>query len=296
LVQIKKNVDLSSFTSWMVGGPADFFCLPSNLEELREALEFAKTKTLPTTILGGGSNVLISDSGISGLTIGLKNLSGVLRSEPVADRWLLEVMAGTSKSEILKIFLKQKLAPSVFLAGIPGDVGGGVAMNAGIGEMLTPREFVEITDWVEVMRFDGSVNRLEAKKLRWTYRHCEGWQPGIIIKVGLSWKNQPEDSILVQAKSANQNRLSKQPLDMPSCGSVFVNPPGHKAAMLIDSCGLKGYTLGKTQVSLKHANFIVNLGGATCAEIWQVIQHVQTVVKAKTGVELITEVVKLGRW
>ncbi len=287
---------LAPYTSWQVGGPAEYFYLPDNLEQLRGALAFVKSKKLPLTIIGGGSNLLISDAGIEGLTICLKNISGILVSEARGHRWVVEALAGTSKSELLKIFLKQKLSPSVFLAGLPGEIGGGVVMNAGVGEKITPREFVEITDWIEVMRFDGAVERISSEKLKWNYRHCEGWQPGIIVKISLSWKNEPDDSILVQAKAANQVRLSRQPLDFPSCGSVFVNPTGHKAALLIDTCGLKGYTFGKAQVSLKHANFIVNLGGATSAEILAVIQHVQNVVKEKTDVELNTEVIKLGRW
>jgi UDP-N-acetylmuramate dehydrogenase len=294
-MKIEKNISLSSFTSWLVGGVAEQFCLPASLSELKEALQYAQQEHLAITVLGGGSNVLISDDGIAGLTIGLKNLTGV-RTEIQGDRFVIEAMAGTSKSELLKIFLKNKLPPALFLAGLPGDIGGGVVMNAGVAEAFTPREFVEIIDWIEVLRPEGSVHRLQKKDLQWNYRHCEGWKPGIIVRVGLSCKNVPDDQILVQVKAANHARLSKQPLDMPSCGSVFVNPPGHKAAQLIDSCGLKGYTFGNAQVSLKHANFIVNLSKATSQEIWSVIEHVKKIVKEKTGVELKTEVVRLGRW
>jgi UDP-N-acetylmuramate dehydrogenase len=294
-MKIEKNVSLSPYTSWLVGGPAEHFCLPTSLSEVEEALQFCKREGMPFSVLGGGSNVLISDSGIPGLTIGLKNLSGA-QTKVEEGRLSIEALSGTSKSELLKIFLKNKLPPALFLAGLPGDVGGGVVMNAGVAESFVPREFVEITDWIDVLRPNGSMQRLKKDELKWNYRHCEGWQPGIILKVGMSWKNIPDDSILVQVKSANHTRLSKQPLDMPSCGSVFVNPPGHKAAMLIDSCGLKGYTFGRAQVSLKHANFIVNLGGATGKEIWSVILHVKKTVKDQTGVDLKTEVVRLGKW
>jgi len=295
-LKIQEKIELAPYTSWLVGGLADYFCLPSSVEEVREALEYSKKNKLPITVLGGGSNVLISDRGVAGLTICLKKLSGIGKSQEVSSRWVIETLAGTSKTELLKIFLKQKLAPAIFLAGIPGDVAGGVIMNAGVGEKIQPREFVEITDWIEVMRFDGNIERIMADQLHWDYRHCEKWEPGIIVNVGLSWENSPSDSILVQAKAANQLRLTKQPLELPSCGSVFVNPDGGKAAMLIDSCGLKGYTIGKAQVSPKHANFIVNLGGAKSAEIWQLIQYVQKTVKEKANFDLKTEVIKLGRW
>ena len=123
-----------------------------------------------------------------------------------------------------------------------------------------------------------------------------GWQPGIIVQVGLSWPMHIDEKILDKVRDANRVRLSKQPLDMPSCGSVFVNPQGHKAAQLIEFCGLKGRQCGEAQVSLKHANFIVNLGNAKATDIWQLILDVQQAVKSKTGVELKTEVVQLGNW
>ncbi len=293
MIEFKPDASLAPLTSWLVGGPAEFLCLPKNLEELKEAQSWALTKKLPITVLGGGSNVLISDQGIRGLVIGLKNFSGTALLE-TGGRLEITALSGTSKSELLKIFLKHKLSPALFLAGLPGDVGGGIVMNAGVAESFKPREFVELTDWVEVLREDQSIQRLSKDQLHWSYRHCQGWQPGIIVRVGLSWPMEPDPTILEQVKNANKVRLSKQPLDLPSCGSVFVNPVGHKAAQLIDSCGLKGFSVGDAQVSQKHANFIVNQGSAKAQDILQVIQHVQKTVKEKTGVQLQTEVVRLG--
>lgn len=293
---IQKNISLASFTSWQVGGVAQFFCLPKTIEQVQQAQAWAQSQKLQITVLGGGSNVLISDQGVQGLVICLKYLSGVVDTVTSGDRLQISVLAGTGKSELLKIFLKQKLSPALFLAGIPGDVGGGVVMNAGVGESMTPREFVEITDWIDVLRPNGQIERLHNSQLKWSYRHMHGWQPGIIVQVGLSWPMQVDEKILDKVREANRIRLSKQPLDMPSCGSVFVNPIGHKAAQLIESCGLKGRQCGDAQVSLKHANFIVNLGKAKASDIWQLIQEVQQTVKFKTGVELKTEVVQLGHW
>lgn len=292
---IARDVKLSTYNTWQVGGSAEFFCLPRTVEDVVQAQKWAEAQHCPVHILSGGSNVLVSDEGLPGLTICLKNLAGTEIAESDG-RLRITALAGTGKSELLKIFLKHKLAPALFLAGIPGDTGGGVVMNAGVAEAFRPREFTEITEWFEVLKPDGSIRRYEHKDVRWSYRHSDGWQPGIIVRVGIGWPNEPDASILTQVRDANKIRLQKQPLDMPSCGSVFQNPVGHKAAQLIDQSGLKGFQVGQAQVSLKHANFIVNLGGAKARDIWSVIQNVRRVVKEKKQVELRTEVVLMGAW
>lgn len=306
-MQIQNNVILAPLTSWIVGGPAEYYAQPTTIEELKDAMKFAESRSLAITVLGGGTNVLINDSGIKGLVIALKSFSGLqsevrkpksgeislVKSED--ERLFIECLAGTSKSELLKTFLKHKLAPALFLAGLPGDVGGAIPTNAGVGEMITPREFVEITDWIEVMRpVTYDLIRFTRDQLEWSYRHCEGWRPGVITRVGISWPNQADPDVLVKVREANRVRLTKQPLDMPSCGSVFVNPPGHTSGRLIESCGLKGFSVGGAKVSEKHANFIVNFKQATASDIDAVIKHVQQTVKDQTGVSLKTEVVYLG--
>jgi UDP-N-acetylmuramate dehydrogenase len=228
----------------------------------------------------------------------LRKLSGATaRLDSASGRFEIECLAGTSKSDLLKIYLKARLAPALFLAGLPGDVGGGVAMNAGVGETIRPREFVELVDWIEVLRFDtdATVERIGANDLNWSYRRCEGWQPGAIVRVQLSCPNEPQADVLDRVRDANRVRLSKQPLDQPSCGSVFMNPPGGKAGQLIESCGLKGFACGGARVSEKHANFIVNGGGATATEIQAVVDHVRETVRTQTGIELHSEYVRLGR-
>lgn len=297
-MEIKKNVPLAEYTSWLVGGPAEFFCLPETLEDVKKALLWAHTENQPITLFGGGTNILISDKGVKGLVICLRRFSG-FESKEDSGRLHITAWAGTAKSELLKIFLKHRLAPALFLAGLPGDTGGGVVMNAGVAEGFKPREFVEIVDWVEVLRLENgqfTLHRFAKQELQWEYRHSGGWQPGVIVRVGLSWPLETDTTILDQVRNANKIRLSKQPLDLPSCGSVFRNPPGHKAAQLIDGCGLKGYTVGEAQVSLKHANFIVNLGSAKAHDMWQVIEHVRKTIKQLRNVELQTEVVRLGEW
>jgi len=297
-MEIKKKIPMAEYTSWMVGGTADFFCLPESIEDVEEGIVWANQNQQPVTFFGGGTNVLISDKGIRGLVICLRRLSGVECKEEAGILYVT-ALAGTAKSELLKIFLKAKLAPALFLAGLPGDVGGGVVMNAGVAESFIPREFVEITDWVEVLRYqDGKIVMVRYSKdqIVWGYRHSHGWQPGVIVRVGMSWPLTQDHTILDQVRSANKVRLLKQPLDMPSCGSVFRNPIEGKAAQLIDSCGLKGFRIGDAEVSLKHANFIVNQGAAKASDVWAVIEYVHQTVKKCCGVELQTEVVRLGEW
>lgn len=297
-MDVREGVSLADYTSWQVGGRADWFCLPESVAEVGTALAFAHEKGIPWTVLGGGSNVLISDEGVEGLVICLKKLTGFETTEENG-RLVIEALAGTSKSELLKIFLKRKLSPALFMAGLPGDLGGGIVMNAGVAENFSPREFNELVESFEVVRLDGGrvlSRTFSHDDVEWSYRHSKGWQPGIVVKARLSWDLQEDPDILQKVREANRVRLSKQPLELPSCGSVFVNPPGRKAAQLIDGCGLKGYAVGAAMVSLKHANFIVNQGGAKASEIRSVIAHVQATVKEKTGVDLVTEVVLLGRF
>lgn len=313
---IQTSVSLAPLTSWQVGGEAEFFSQPKDLQELKDAHAWAQKNSLPVTILGGGSNVLISDLGIDGLVISTKYLNQIqFRVEELSnkiDRFdfahqssrsclIIEAETGVGKSDLLKLFLKHKLAPALFLAGLPGDVGGGVVMNAGVAEKFTPREFDEMILGIDVLKPNGELKKYSHQEIQWTYRHSDGWQPGIVYKVYLAWPFIQDLTILDRVKEANKIRLSKQPLDKPSCGSVFKNPEpeassGLKAAQLIDQCGLKGFRVGDAQVSLKHANFIVNLGSAKASDILQVIQHVQETVLKQMKVSLQTEVQRLGRW
>lgn len=294
-MEIRANVSLKDYAWWKIGGPADFFCLPESIAQVQEAVEYADRRGLPVTILGGGTNVLISDAGVEGLVICLRRFTGVTCSESEG-RLSIEALAGTPKAELTKIFLRRKLAPALFLCGLPGDVGGGVVMNAGIAERIQPREFFEITDWVEFLDLQTkAVRRLQRDELQWSYRASRGWQPGIILRAGVSWPLEVDEEIPRKVKEATRSRLERQPLNLPSCGSTFKNPEGHKAGALIDQAGLKGYQVGGAQVSPKHANFIVNLGGATSADVSAIIAHVKSVVLARFGVQLETEVKFIGR-
>lgn len=294
-LNLLSNISLADYTSWQVGGLADFFCMPETIDDMKSALKQASEQNMPVTIIGGGTNVLVSDQGVRGLTICLKKFSQYKVTEDQNDL-VIDCLSGTGKSELLKIFLKYKLPPALFLAGLPGDVGGGVVMNAGVAENYHPREFMELVDWIEVLKLDGTTERISKSALKIKYRHTDGWQPHVITNVRLRWPMNSDADILQKVRDANKNRLSKQPLDMPSCGSVFKNPDNYKAAQLIDQCGLKGFRIGDAQVSLKHANFVVNLNQATASDIWSVIIHVQKTVEIMKNIRLTTEVVRVGDW
>lgn len=249
----------------------------------------------PVTVLGDGTNVLISEAGIKGLVICMKNLVGV--EEEVSESHVRVIcMAGTAKAQVLRCFLKNKLQSALFLAGLPGDVGGGVVMNAGVSEGYVPREFEEITDWIEVVTIESSpqVKKYTHDEIQWSYRQSKGWQPGVIVRAQLSWPNKPDDEVMKSIRLATRNRLMKQPLDKPSCGSTFVNPPGDKAGRLIEAAGLKGFRQGNAYVSDKHANFIITEEGATANDVLAIIRHVQQTVQQKFAIELQTEIQFLG--
>lgn len=294
---MRANASLKRLSSWKVGGAADYLAEPESDQQVLESLLWAQQRQLPVTVLSGGTNVLIREGGIRGLVILMRKMTD-LSVEKAKGRLVIEAEAGCRKAQIFRAFLREELAPAEFLSGLPGDVGGGVVMNAGVSEQIQPREFHEIVDWVEVASLkdgQGEVQRLSHRDLTWSYRHSAGWQPGVITKVGLSWPLEPDPSLRERVLKAAAARKARQPLELPSCGSVFVNPEGGKAGQLIEGCGLKGQWFGGAQVSEKHANFIVNRGEATAADIEEAITQIQKKVLEATGVALKTEVVFLGQ-
>ncbi len=290
-INMEQNINLAKYTSWKIGGPADYFCMPTNLSEMLEAENFAKKNSLNIFVLGSGSNILVPDEGIRGLVICTKKFVGISsKVNTNTNKLEIEATGGESKANLLKVFLQYNLAPALMLVGLPGDVGGGIAMNAGVSDAIVPREFVEITDSFSVLK-DGKIREYSKEEIAWSYRNTQNWQPGIIVSAKFSWSMQePIADLAEQIKTLKKRRIEKQPLDLPSCGSVFMNPKPHFAGKLIEECGLKGFRIGDAQVSPKHANFIVNVGKATAQDMKDIIAHVQKVVKEKTGIELHREV------
>ena len=298
-MDIQKNISLKKISSWKTSGSADFFCQPSSLEEIFFSLKWAKQKSLPITVLSGGTNVLISDQGIEGLVIGMQKLNAFTSS--VRNNHLyITAQSGVPKAKLMQIFLKHKLAPALFLCGLPGDVGGGVVMNAGISaKNIVPREFGEIVDQIKVIQ-NNQLVCIDKKDLIFKYRFSDGWINGeqnIIYEVNMSWPMKSLPHITEQIREMALKRSQSQPLQSASCGSVFKNPSvDTPAGLLIDQCQLKGHKIGKASVSEKHANFIVNQGGATAQDIHQLILFIQEKVKKQHNILLQTEVKYLGRW
>lgn len=315
---IQENISLKNYNTWKTGGLAKYFATPENLDQYKACITWAVSQKLKICFLGQGSNALISDAGFPGLILCSKKFQDV---EIISDKQelVLKCDAGALKYKVMRQFLKYNLSPSLFLSGIPGDVGGGVVMNAGVGEAIEPREFCEIVKSIKVLTWRDSsedqpadpksnletiaqpnlefqIKEFQSKDIEWSYRSSKNWQPGFIFEVILAYPMKPIDGMAEKVKTAINNRKLKQPWDKPSCGSVFVNPPGYKSGQLIESLGLKGFQIGGAQVSYKHANFIVNTGNATSQDIHRVIEHVKAKVFEKNQVSLHTEVVYLGPW
>lgn len=302
-IRIEKNKDLKPFNSWHVGGAAEFFCQPTNVQELSQSLKWANTQSCGVCFLGDGTNVLISDTGVKGLVIHLKKLSG-LKFFQEKGRLCLKALSGTPKAKVMQVFVRHRLEPALFLCGLPGLVGGGVVMNAGLGgsggsdKSLSCREFKDIVDGLGVMHLDGQQEWIKKGQVHWEYRHTKGWGTGVIFEVKMSWPLQPLPGFSDRLKAVALKRSQTQPLKSLSCGSVFKNPPQSQwgAGALIEKAGLKGASQGPACVSEKHANFIVNTAQAQARDIHQLIKQVQKKVQDRFGVFLQPEVRYLGQW
>ncbi|MDE0151819.1 MAG: UDP-N-acetylmuramate dehydrogenase [Bdellovibrionales bacterium] len=295
-MEIQTQVSLKQFNGWKVGGPAEYFYSPKNLSELKKCCLWGNEKKLPITVLSGGTNSLISDQGIKGLVIHLKHLQS-FEINKSKDYIQILSLSGTPKYQVFKIFSELKLAPALFLCGLPGDMGGGVVMNAGVSYDVHPYEFSQIVDFIEVLSFkDHQIKIFKKEDLRWNYRSCTGWEEGIIYRVSLKWPFKEMENFHQQLRQINRKRLTSQPLNHPSCGSVFRNPQNNKAGKLIEESGLKGLQIGGAKISKKHANFIINKDSATALDIHQIICHVQKTVKDKFNIHLQPEVHYIGEW
>ena len=278
---------MAKHTSFRIGGPADVLAQPGNEAELAELLKRAAHHAVPVTLVGNGSNLLVRDKGIRGLVIKLSNL---FSSITVAGN-VLTFGSGISLAMASKKAASLSLSGLEFAVGIPGTIGGAVYMNAGAYD----GEMAKVVTCVRVMDMQGKISELQASELDFAYRHTALQNSGLIV-ISVTVALQPGEAESIAAKMADfsQRRISKQPLELPSAGSMFKRPPGYFAGTLIEQTGLKGYTVGGAQVSQKHAGFVVNVGGATAKDVLQLISDVQSKVFAAHGVRLEPEVLVLG--
>ena len=285
--RLERDVTLAPLTSWRVGGPADWLFEPEDADDLAYFLA-AIPDSLPRMVLGLGSNVLIRDGGIEGAVI---HLAGTLNQRLRVDPERVELGAGLACAQAARFCANAGLTGAEFLAGIPGTVGGALAMNAGAwGGEIWP-----LVDWVETM--DGHGLRRVRTPVDFTvgYRQARGADGELFLRTVLHLQPGDPSAAKERIQGLLRERAERQPLGLPSCGSVFRNPEGGHAAALIEQAGLKGLRHGAAEISRKHANFITHDGSATAADIEWLIAAAQQAVQAKFGIRLEPEVRILGR-
>lgn len=286
-IEIKQDEPLMHYTYTHTGGPADWLAFPKNVEEVQTLVAYANNHQLPLTVLGNASNLIVRDGGIEGLTLILTRMNKI---SVTGNRVTAE--AGVAYIETTIAARDHSLTGLEFAAGIPGSIGGAIFMNAG----AYGGETKEVVESATVLLPDGTVKRLTNEELDFGYRHSSVQDNhGVVLDATFSLQPGDHDEIAAKMDELNARRAAKQPLDLPSCGSVFKRPTGYFAGKLIHDAGLQGYTAGGAQVSTKHAGFIVNIDHGTASDYVAVIHHVQQTVKEKFGVSLQTEVRIIGR-
>lgn len=286
---VRFDVETSRFTSLRVGGPADAVATPRDRRELQALLGLCTRERIPHWVIGRGFNTLVRDEGVDGVLIQLSRFrrieerpGGCIRAE-----------CGVSHATLTRFCRERGLAGLEFGCGIPGSLGGWIAMNAGIGE----RELRDVVREVEVVSPTGDHrSHLPRERLRFVYRSLRGLAPGsVIVSALLDVRPSSPRQVREEIERLLARRADTQPLDVPSCGSVFKNPPHHFAGQLIEAAGLKGERQGGAQISKVHANFIVNTGGATATDVLALIGRARAVVRCRTGILLEPEVRIWGR-
>ena len=286
----RQNIPLAEFTTWRVGGPATWIIEPESVDEVLAALQWAKANGQPCQVIGAGSNLLIHDNGLPGLTLSLRRLQG---AELDSNSGVIEALAGEPIPTLARRAARAGLKGLAWAVGIPGTVGGAAVMNAGAQGGCT-------ADWLEAVRVvpiqGGESFELKRDQLEFDYRHSLLQQENLLV-LSARYRLDPGHNPQELRRETNSNlshRTSTQPYTLPSCGSVFRNPEPLKAGRLIQDLGLKGERVGGAEVSTVHANFIVNTGNATAADINQLIELVQDRVEQRHAVRLHPEVKRLG--
>ena len=280
------NAPMSEHTTLKLGGPADFLVFPRSAEEINALFAEAGAYSLPVTVIGHGSNLLVLDGGIRGLVICIgKNMRKITRKGNT-----LTAQAGAMLGSVAVEAAEAGLSGLEFASGIPGTVGGGVTMNAGAygGEMA------QVVTNVKGLFPGGKSVSFSRDEMDFGYRHSAVTEKNLIV-TEVTFELQEGDPAEIRARMSelNAQRTEKQPLDVPSAGSTFKRPEGYYAAALIDQCGLKGYSVGGARVSMKHAGFLVNTGTSS-RDFLELMQKVQQIVEERVGVKLEPEIKIIG--
>ena len=283
-LQLRFNEPMSDHTSFRIGGAVEIMAFPQNSNELSQLLKQSALLDCKPIILGAGTNVLAPDEGMRGLVICLKDCMDGMQQ---LDETTIRVAAGVTMTRAAVFAANLGLSGLEFAHGIPGTVGGGVFMNAG----AYGGEICQVCKSVEVMDFCGNIHTFSNEEMGFSYRHSVlEEQDGIVISADFTLQPKCVEEIREKMKELMGKRSASQPLDKPSAGSAFKRPVGGYAAALIDQAQLKGYQVGGAAISTKHAGFAVNLGGATAADVKDLLAQVSDIVYEKSGIRLEPEV------
>ncbi len=284
--------NLAAYSTFQVGGPADVLALPATEDELVTLVERCRSEALSITVLGGGANTLVRDGGVRGVVVAFpKKFRGIEVVEESRKQVLLEARAGEKIPALVRLAVERGWAGLECLAGVPGTVGGALSMNAGTAESYV-QDAVESVRW---MPFKARAPEwLSAKSLRFSYRRTHLPEPGVILSVRFSLRPANAHELRKQLRQDAAQRRERQPWGMPCAGSIFRNPAGERAGALIEAAGLKGMRVGGAQVSETHGNFVLNVGGATAADVLELINEIRQTVLESRGIELCLELNVIG--
>jgi UDP-N-acetylmuramate dehydrogenase len=280
------DAPMRQFTSMQVGGPADSLLFPRDVNELKKVVRYARKKKIPLLILGRGTNLVVRDRGVRGWVISLAQ--GMKKIQ--MDGEVVDAEAGLSLQRLVQFSVWKGLTGLEPFFGIPGTVGGGLAMNAG----AWGSELKDVLLSVTLMKEDGEILERSRSKLRFSYRGLAIPSSWIILKGRFKLKTGKREEILERVRSYSEMRKKRQPLDYPSAGSVFKNPEEGPAGKWIEEAGLKGFRIGRAMVSERHANFIINLGKAKAEEVIRLMEFVEKKVYEGKGISLEREVKVVG--
>ena len=282
-----RDQPLKEHTSLRIGGPADYYVRARSEDDLLGAIKVAREHELPVFILGGGTNLLVSDKGIRGVVLH----NGWNETE--VDGTVVTAASGTPLASVAAIAARSGIEGLEWMATVPGTVGGAVHGNAGAFGSETADALVDAT----LVDLNGDVWTQDNAAFGFSYRtsSLQG-TPIICVRARFRGRSGDRATAVAKIKEMANERIKKQPLAQPNTGSIFRNPPGDHAGRLIEAAGLKGARVGGAEVSQKHANFIVNTGGATARDVWELMQRCMAEVKEQFGVELVPEVERVGEW
>lgn len=277
---------LSNYTFTKTGGPADILVFPKTSAQTKAVVDYCREQAIPWFVLGNASNLIVKDGGMRGVVLMLTEMKTIqIEGETI------RAEAGARLIDTSRQAGEAQLTGFEFACGIPGSVGGAVYMNAG----AYGGEIKDICISTEILYPDGQICEVSAEELAFSYRHSDLQETGgILLSATFRLKKGRKDLIAAQMEELTQLRESKQPLEYPSCGSVFKRPEGHFTGKLIQDAGLQGMQIGGAQISKKHAGFIVNIDGATATDYLELIKHIQRVIKEQFDVVLETEVRIIG--